>query len=147
MVLQRKLTSKLNDLVSFPIPYTIGNMSFNKCLCDFGASVNFMPLSVYTQLGLPAPKQINISLQLEDRSVTYSRGIVEDILVKVDKFIFPADFIILDYEEEKNITIILESIFSNWENFHLCAKRRVGNESARPRGYIQCFQSYEISYG
>lgn len=111
MVLQRKLTSKLNDLVSFPIPYTIGNMSFNKCLCDFGASVNFMPLSVYTQLGLPAPKQINISLQLEDRSVTYSRGIVEDILVKVDKFIFPADFIILDYEEEKNITIILERPF------------------------------------
>ena len=106
-VLQRKLSPKLKDPGSFTIPCTIGNTTFNKCLCDLGASVNLMPLSVYTELGLPAPRPTNISLQLADRSVTYPRGIVEDILVKVDKFIFPADFIILDFEEDKNIPIIL----------------------------------------
>lgn len=106
-VLQRKLPPKLKDPGSFTIPCSIGNMSFDKCLCDLGASINLMPLFVYTQLGLPAPKPTNIYLQLADRSVTYPRGIVEDILVKVDKFIFSADFIILDYEEYKDIPIIL----------------------------------------
>ena len=106
-VLQKKLPPKLKDPGSFTIPCTIGKMSFKKCLCDLGASINLMPLSVYADLGLPAPKPTNISLQLADRSVTYPRGIVEDILVKVDKFIFPADFIVLDFEEDKNIPIIL----------------------------------------
>lgn len=110
-VLQRKLPPKLKDPGSFTIPCTIGNMAFNKCLCDLGASLNLMPLSAYTQLGLSTPKPTNISLQLADRLVTYPRGIIEDILVKVDKFIFPADFIILDYEEDKNISIILRSSF------------------------------------
>ena len=59
------------------------------------------------QLGLPDPKPTNMSLQLADRSVTYLRGIVEDVLVKVDKLIFPADFVILDFEEDKKIPIIL----------------------------------------
>lgn len=78
MILQRKLPPKLKDPGSFTIPCTIGNMSFNKCLCDLGASVNIMLLSVYTELGLPASKLTNILLQLADRSVTYPRGIVED---------------------------------------------------------------------
>ena len=63
-----------------------------------------MPLSVFMQLGLPDPKPINMTLQLADRSMTYPRGIVEDVLVKL---IFPADFVILDFEEYKKIPIIL----------------------------------------
>jgi hypothetical protein len=59
------------------------------------------------QLGLPEPKPTTMTLQLADRSVTYPRGIVEDVLVKVDKLIFPADFVILDFEEDKKIPIIL----------------------------------------
>lgn len=70
-----------------------------------------MPLLLFNQLGLSAPKPTNILLQLADRSITYPRGIVKDVLVKVDKFIFPADFIILDYEEDKNIPIILGRSF------------------------------------
>ena len=66
-----------------------------------------MPLSVFKKLGLPEPKPTNMSLQLADRSITYPRGIVEDVLVKVDKLIFPADFVILDFEEDKQIPIIL----------------------------------------
>lgn len=106
-VLQRKLPPKLKDPGSFTISCTIDKMSFSKCLCDLGESINLMPLSVFNQLGLPAPTPINISLQLADISVMYPRGIMEDVLVKMDRFIFPADFIILDYEEDKNISIIL----------------------------------------
>ena len=81
-ILQQKLPPKLKDPGSFTIPCTIGNLSFDKCLCDLGASINLMPLSVFMQLGLPDPKPTNISLQLADRSITYPRGIVEDVLVK-----------------------------------------------------------------
>ena len=66
-----------------------------------------MPLSIFKQLDLPDPKPIYITLQLANRSITYLRGIVEDVLDKVDKLIFPADFIILDFEEDKKILIIL----------------------------------------
>ena len=59
------------------------------------------------QLGLLELKPINMSLQLADRSVTYLRGIVEDVLVKVDKLIFPTDFVFLDFEEDNKIPIIL----------------------------------------
>ncbi|XP_063938416.1 uncharacterized protein LOC135148083 [Daucus carota subsp. sativus] len=106
-VLQQKLPPKLKDPGSFTIPCTIGQLSFDKCLCDLGASINLMPLSVFKKLGLPEPKPTNMSLQLADRSITYPRGIVEDVLVKVDKLIFPADFVILDFEEDKKIPIIL----------------------------------------
>ncbi|MGI4673517.1 retropepsin-like aspartic protease [Klebsiella pneumoniae] len=85
----------------------MGNISFSKCLCDLGASINLMPLSVFMQLGLPEPKPTTMTLQLADRTITYPRGIVEDVLVKVDKLIFPADFVILDFEEDKKIPIIL----------------------------------------
>ncbi|XP_063940588.1 uncharacterized protein LOC108201067 [Daucus carota subsp. sativus] len=106
-VLQQKLPPKLKDLGSFTIPCTIGMLSFDKCSCDLGATINLMPLSVFTKLGLSEPKPTNMSLQLADRSITYPRGIVENVLVKVDKLIFPADFVILDFEEDKKIPIIL----------------------------------------
>ncbi|XP_074377771.1 uncharacterized protein LOC141719295 [Apium graveolens] len=106
-VLQQKLPPKLKDPGSFTIACTIGNLSFDKGLCDLGASINMMPLSVFMQLGLPDPKPTNMSLQLADRSITYPRGIVEDVLVKVDKIIFPVDFVILDFEEDKKVPIIL----------------------------------------
>ena len=53
------------------------------------------------------PKPTTVSLQLADRSITYPRGVVEDVLVKVDKFIFPVDFIVLDMEEDEDVPIIL----------------------------------------
>lgn len=66
-----------------------------------------MPLSIYKKLGLKEAKLTNISLRLADRSLTYPLGIVEDVLVKVDTLIFPTDFVVLDFEEDKNIPIIL----------------------------------------
>ncbi|KAI3461988.1 hypothetical protein Pfo_018651 [Paulownia fortunei] len=106
-ILRKKLPPKLKDPGSFTIPCTIGNSFFDKSLCDLGASINLIPLSVYRKLGLGEAKPTTVSLQLADRSIKYPRRIIEDVLVKVDKFIFPADFIVLDMEEDQDIPIIL----------------------------------------
>ena len=106
-ILQRKLPQKLKDPGSFTIPCTIGNAIFERALCDLGASTNLMPLSIFKRLGLGEAPQTTVTLQLADRSLKHPRGIIEDVLVKVDKFIFPADFIVLDMEEDKEIPIIL----------------------------------------
>ncbi|XP_027364442.1 uncharacterized protein LOC113871549 [Abrus precatorius] len=98
-ILLRKLLPKLKEPGSFTIPCTIGNSYFDKALYDLGASINLMPFSVFKRLGMQEPKPTSISLQLADRLITYPRGIVEDVQVKVDKFMFPTDFIVLDMEE------------------------------------------------
>ena len=71
-------------------------------MLDLGASVNLMPYSVYLQLGLGELKPTTMTLQLADRSVKIPRGIVEDVLIKVDAFYFPVDFVVLDIEPTLN---------------------------------------------
>ncbi|KAI3448699.1 hypothetical protein Pfo_005364 [Paulownia fortunei] len=106
-ILQKKLPQKLKHPWSFTIPCTIGGSFFDKALCDLGASINLMPLFIFRKLGIGEVKPSTITLQLADRSLTYSRGVVEDVLVKVDKFIFPVDFMVLDMEEDQEISLIL----------------------------------------
>ncbi|XP_027338039.1 uncharacterized protein LOC113851970 [Abrus precatorius] len=106
-ILQRKLPQKLKDPGSFSIPCSIGSCTIGKGLCDLGASINLMPLAIMKRLGIEEVKPTSITLQLADRSFTYSYGIVEDLLVKIDKFIFPADFVILDMEVDADIPLIL----------------------------------------
>ena len=106
-ILQRKLPHKLKDPGSFTIPCTIGNAIFERALCDLGASINLMPLSIFKRLGLGEARPTTVTLQLADRSLKHLRGIIEDVLVKVDKFIFLTYFIVLDMEEDKEIPIIL----------------------------------------
>ncbi|XP_062113298.1 uncharacterized protein LOC133824434 [Humulus lupulus] len=106
-ILQRKLPQKLMDPGSFTISCTIGNFECKHALCDMGASNNLMPLSVFKRLGLGEAKPTTGTLQLADRSLAHLRGIIEDVLVKVDKFIFPVGFIVLDMEEDTNVPIIL----------------------------------------
>ena len=106
-VLQRKLPQKLKDPGIFTISCTIGSFNFDKVLCDLGASINLMPLSIFRKLGLGEVKPTSISLQLADRSVKYPRGVIEDVLIKVDKFIFPVDFVVLDMEEDREVPLIL----------------------------------------
>ncbi|XP_075479347.1 uncharacterized protein LOC142520229 [Primulina tabacum] len=88
-ILQNKLPPKLKDPCSFSIPCTIGSSKFYKALCDLGASINLMSYSCFKKLGIGEVKPATISLQLVDRSIKYPRGVIEDVLVKVDKFIFP----------------------------------------------------------
>ena len=106
-ILQRKLPQKLKDPGSFTIPCTIGNSIFKKALCDLGASINLMSLSIFRRLGLGEACPTTVTLQLTDRSLKHPRGGIEDVLVKVDKFILLTDFIVLDMEEDKEIPIIL----------------------------------------
>ena len=106
-ILQRKLPQKLKDPGSFTIPCTIGNAIFERALCDLGANINLMPLSIFRRLGLGEACPTTVTLQLADRSLKHLRGVIEDVLVKVDKFIFPENFIVLDMEEDKEIPIIL----------------------------------------
>ncbi|XP_062085772.1 uncharacterized protein LOC133791881 [Humulus lupulus] len=101
------LQRKLQDPGSFTIPSTIGKFECKYALCDLGASINLMPLSVFRKLGLGEAKPTTITLQLADRSIKHPKGVIEDVLVKVDKFIFPADFIVLDMEEDTTVPLIL----------------------------------------
>ena len=89
---------KYKDPGSPTISVNIGGTCIDKALLDLGASVNLLPYSVYKQLGLGEMKPTNITLSLADRSVKIPKGIVEDVLMKVDKFYYPVDFIVLDTE-------------------------------------------------
>ncbi|XP_073138025.1 uncharacterized protein [Henckelia pumila] len=106
-LVQNKIPLKQKDPGSFSIPCVINDIQFHKALCDLGASINLMPYSVFRKLSLGEPKSTRMSLQLADRSIKYPRGIIEDVLVNVDKFIFPVDFVVLDMEEDLDMPLIL----------------------------------------
>ncbi|XP_071917169.1 uncharacterized protein [Coffea arabica] len=106
-IIQNKLPPKLKDAESFTVPCTISNVEFCKALCDLGTSVSLIPLTVTRQLGLKELKHTNIFLQLADKSIRHSMSILENVLIKVQKFIIPVDFVILDMEEDVNVPIIL----------------------------------------
>ncbi|KAK4729666.1 hypothetical protein R3W88_022654 [Solanum pinnatisectum] len=82
-------------------------LKFAKALCYLGASINLMPYAIYKQLGLGEPKATTMRLLMVDRSIKHPVGILHDILVKVDRFIFLADFVILDCEIDAEIPISL----------------------------------------
>ncbi|XP_070011138.1 uncharacterized protein [Nicotiana sylvestris] len=103
---QNKLPQKLKDPGSFTIPVRIGNINVGHALCDLGVSINRIPLSLFKQLGPGAPRPTTVMLQLADRSIAHPKGVIEDVLLKIRKFIFPADFIILDYEADELVPII-----------------------------------------
>ncbi|KAJ9547607.1 hypothetical protein OSB04_020150 [Centaurea solstitialis] len=82
-------------------------------LVELGASINLMPLSFYQKLGLGYLKDTRMTIQLADRSTKYPVGIAKDVLVQVDKFFFPADFVILDIKDEVKVPLILGRPFLN----------------------------------
>ncbi|XP_056685819.1 uncharacterized protein [Spinacia oleracea] len=106
-ILQNKSPPKLKDPGSFSIPCHVGALFINKALCDLGASVSVMPLSVCNRLNMGKLKCTQITLQMADRSIKYPLGILEDVPVRVGKFYIPVDFVVLDMEEDSQIPIIL----------------------------------------
>ncbi|XP_058764184.1 uncharacterized protein LOC131637603 [Vicia villosa] len=102
-----KIPVKKPDRGSVTIPCTIGDRSFKRALIDLGASVSLMPLSIYRKLGIGRVQDPRMTLQFADHSVKKPFGIVEDVLVKVDKFVFPVDFVILEMPEDEEIPLIL----------------------------------------
>ncbi|KAK4713472.1 hypothetical protein R3W88_019379 [Solanum pinnatisectum] len=103
----RSLVHKKKDLGAFTIPCTIGLLHFAKALCDLGASINLMPLSIYKKLDLGAPKPIVMRLLMIDKTVKRPISVLQDVLVKVESFIFLSNFVILDYEVDFEVPIIL----------------------------------------
>ncbi|GJS59297.1 DNA-directed DNA polymerase [Tanacetum coccineum] len=100
-----KLPLKEKDPGSFTIPYDIGQLHMDNALADLGASISLMSYTMYEKLGLGEPNATRTSLELADRSIQYPRGIIENVLMKVDKFVLPIDFVILDMPEDSRITL------------------------------------------
>ncbi|XP_070054865.1 uncharacterized protein [Nicotiana tomentosiformis] len=105
------MAPKLVDTGAFTIPCTIGSAEFAKALCDLGESINLMPYSIFKTLGIWQPRPISMRLQMADRTMKRLLGVIEDVLVRVDKFILPADFVILDCEVDYEVPIILRRPF------------------------------------
>ena len=101
-LIRNNLPPKYKDPGSPTISIVVGNSKLGHDLVDLGASVNLLPYSVYVDLGLGELEPTNITLQLADRSVKIPKGIVKDVLVQVDKFYFPVDFVVLDTQPVVN---------------------------------------------
>lgn len=111
VVIQNMVIPKLKDPRSFSISFYIGTMDFERALCDLEASVILIPLSVRKKLDMGDMKPTNVSLQLADRSVKYPIGVLEDVLVRVREYYVPVDFVIMNIDEECQMSIILEICF------------------------------------
>ena len=107
VVIQKRLLVKMQDPNSFTIPCTIGKVEFKKALCDSGASINLMPLSVVKRLSLGELTPTNMTLQMADRTMSQPEGVLEDVLIKVGKFIFHVDSIVMDMEEDTQVPLLL----------------------------------------
>ena len=106
-IIQQKLPVKMKDPGSFTIPCSIGKYEFKKALYDFGANINLMPLSVVKRLSLGELTSTAITLQMADKSMAQPEGILEDVLVKVGKFVFPVHFFIMQMEEDTQVPLLL----------------------------------------
>ncbi|XP_038890935.1 uncharacterized protein LOC120080361 [Benincasa hispida] len=107
VLVSKKLPKKQKDTGRFIVPCSIRGLDVGHALCDLRASINLMPLSIFEKLGIGEAQPTSVMLQLADRMITYPEGKIEDVLVKVEKFIFPANFVILDYEADRDVPIIL----------------------------------------
>ncbi|GKD35450.1 reverse transcriptase domain-containing protein [Tanacetum coccineum] len=110
-VILNKLPEKLGDPGKFLIPCDFLGMDECLALADLGASINLMPLSVWKKLSLPELTPTCMTLELEDRSITKPIGIAEDVYLKVGKFKFPADFVVVDFDVDPRVPLILGRSF------------------------------------
>ncbi|GKB09356.1 reverse transcriptase domain-containing protein [Tanacetum coccineum] len=105
-IILKKLPEKLGDPGQFLIPCNFSELKC-KALADLGASINLMPFSVYTKLGLPALQSTRMTLELANCSLCVPKGIARDVLVPVGGFNFPADFVVVDFECNYRVPLIL----------------------------------------
>ncbi|GKA29299.1 reverse transcriptase domain-containing protein [Tanacetum coccineum] len=110
-VILNKLPEKLGDPGKFLIPCDFPGMDECLALADLGASINLMPLSVWKKLSLPELTPTCMTLELADRSITKPIGIAEDVYLKVGKFKFPADFVVVDFDADPRVPLILGRSF------------------------------------
>ncbi|XP_020225262.1 uncharacterized protein LOC109807147 [Cajanus cajan] len=110
------IPEKCKDPGTFTIPCIIGDKKFDNALLDLRASINVMPMSIFNSLSLGPLKPTSVVIQLANRSTAHPAGVIEDVLVRVDKLIFPAYFYVLHMEEGYShgvVPIILGMPFLN----------------------------------
>ncbi|GJZ83395.1 reverse transcriptase domain-containing protein [Tanacetum coccineum] len=110
-MLLKNLPEKLGDPDKFLIPCNFPGIDVCHALADLGASINLMPLSIWKKLSLPELTPTRMTLELADRSITYPKGLAEDVFVKVGKFHFPTDFVVVDFEADPRVPLILGRSF------------------------------------
>ncbi|KAK8685464.1 hypothetical protein V6N13_041465 [Hibiscus sabdariffa] len=103
-IFQQKLPPNMKDQGMFAIPCKIDKVKIKRAMCDLGASINVMPLSIYKMITNEPLKDTKVTIQLVDRSVINSEGLLENVLVEVDKLIFPADFYVINMENDQSNT-------------------------------------------
>ncbi|KAK9076094.1 hypothetical protein SSX86_004427 [Deinandra increscens subsp. villosa] len=99
-VLQKRLPTKCKDPGVFTVPCKLGNITVPRAMLDLGASINVLPYSIFKTLNVGPLKRTGVIIQLADRSVVHPKGVLEDVLVQVNELVFPADFYILDMEDD-----------------------------------------------
>ncbi|GJY90394.1 reverse transcriptase domain-containing protein [Tanacetum coccineum] len=107
-IIMNKVPEKLEDPRKFLIPCAYNTRTYRQCfISDSGASINLLPHSIYKQLGLGALTPTRMTLELANRSITHPMGIAEDVVVRVDGFTFLADFVVVNFEPDPRVPIIL----------------------------------------
>nr|GEW09138.1 reverse transcriptase domain-containing protein [Tanacetum cinerariifolium] len=114
-VILNKLPKKLRDPDKFLIPYEFPGMDECLALADLGVSINLMPLFVWKELALPELTPTCMTLELVDRSVSKLIGVAKDVSVKVGMFHFLADFVVVDFEPNPRVPLILERYSANYD--------------------------------
>ncbi|GKD72993.1 serine--tRNA ligase-like protein, partial [Tanacetum coccineum] len=132
-VLRNQLPPTKKDPGSFILPCSIGNLTVRNAIVDLEARVRIMPLSMYKRLGLRKLKPINMTVERADRTKSIPKGIVENLLVKTDKFTFPVNCVILDMVEDYRMPIILgrpllATAHDEIDVFRILISLEVGNE-------------------
>ena len=102
-ILQNSLPEKMQDLGSFTIPCEIRHADVGKTLCDSGASINLIPLSVAKRPSLGKLTPIAMTLQMADRTLAHPEGILEYVLIKVGNLVSLVDFVVIDIKEDKQV--------------------------------------------
>ncbi|GJW31147.1 DNA-directed DNA polymerase [Tanacetum coccineum] len=110
-MLLKKLPEKLGDPGKFIIPCNFLGMDVCHALADLGASINLMPLSFWKNLSLPKFTPTRMTLELADRSITHPKGLAKDVFIKVGKFHFPTDFVVVDFKADPRVPLILGRSF------------------------------------
>nr|GEV42597.1 reverse transcriptase domain-containing protein [Tanacetum cinerariifolium] len=111
VILFKKLLEKLEDPGKFLIPCDFSRMAECLALTDLGASINLMPLSVWNKLSLPDLSLTCMTLELADRLISHPVGVAKDVFVKVGTFHFPTDFVVVDFDADPRIPLILRRSF------------------------------------
>ncbi|XP_052621821.1 uncharacterized protein LOC128127380 [Lactuca sativa] len=99
-VLQKKLPQKCKDPGVFIVPCKLGNLHVPQAMLDLGASINVLPYSIFKTLNIGTLKKTGVIIQLDDRSLVHPKGVLEDVLVQVNELVFPADFYVLDMDDD-----------------------------------------------